>query len=46
VGKKSCFDFNVGEKVVYPGYGIGEVLKIVEDQSSGKSGDCPCCFLQ
>ncbi len=36
MGKKSCFDFNVGEKVVYPGYGIGEVLKIEKTNLQGK----------
>ncbi|MCX7829767.1 MAG: hypothetical protein N2445_01710 [Acidobacteria bacterium] len=27
MGKKSCADFSVGDKIVYPGYGVGEIVK-------------------
>jgi RNA polymerase-interacting CarD/CdnL/TRCF family regulator len=37
MGKKSCADFSVGDKIVYPGYGVGEIVKTeIREMNSGK----------
>lgn len=27
MGKKNCADFSIGDQIVYPGYGVGEIVK-------------------
>ncbi|MFB3851110.1 MAG: CarD family transcriptional regulator [Acidobacteriota bacterium] len=37
MGKKSCADFSVGEKIVYPGYGVGEIVKTEVREMNGNN---------
>lgn len=36
MGKKSCTEFSVGEKIVYPGYGVGEIVRTEIKEFNGK----------
>lgn len=35
MGKKNCAEYSVGEKVVYPGYGVGEIVKTEIRETNG-----------